>query len=460
MNKIALAERLEGYAKVFASECPIAVDLVAMGKALREMKEEKFASIIDGAYSADEEVEEVEAVGLVAPMQGPGSYRGRGLPQSRKWEQQRSGPGGGQGPAMVAELAERAQADPEFARKLEELAKSASEEAEEKAEEKEAVFTQRVGPGPKYGPGSRPSKTMPGSGGGRGAKMVADLAEKADKDPEFARKLEELAKSASVGVDETVDAGQNTDVPEAKKDPVGVSWSKSASTAVLQALVRDVTGMNKSVCCDTKQNLTKEQMPDADKKAETPASLKADQIPDESESLDSDMVAKSKKTSLKKEAGAKRGPGKPDGTGPWSGKKECPLSNKNAQGEEDFEDQHEETEEEALKEIAEGLETAQEGLEKVEKAEVAEEAVDKMQNKKKDKEAAKKTTEEELDEMKRQKVREEKAKKQEELKKKSRPKAEEKSAGDKVLAEGFEFDAAMQDIDIDPAEQKKLASLF
>jgi hypothetical protein len=452
MNKIALAERLEGYAQVFASECPIAVDLVAMGKALRQMNDEKFASIINDAYDADEEVEALW-------VSGPGQRRGPGPSKMTQMGELRTGPGGGRGPAMIADLAQKAQADPEFARKLEELAKSASEDTEEK----EAVLTQQTGPGPKYGPGTRPSKSMPSySGGGKGAKLVSDLAEKAEKDPQFAKKLEELAKSASESnEDETVDAGQNTDIPKAKDEPVGKSWSKSASAAVLQALVRDVTGMNKSICCDTNQKLTKEQMPDAEKKAETPASLKPDQTPDESESLDSNMVAKSKKTPLKKEAGAKKGPGKPDGTGPMSDTEECPKSDKSAQDEEKLEEKHEEKEEEALKEIADGLETAQEGLEKVEKAEVAEKAVDDMQEEEgEEKDAGKKTTEEELAEMKKQKAQELKSQKQKELKKKSRPKKEEKSAGDTVVAEGFEFDATMQDIDINPEEQKKLASLF
>lgn len=373
MNKIALAERLEGYAKVFASECPIAVDLVAMGKALRQMNEEKFASIINSGYDADEEVEALW-------VSGPGQRRGPGPSRMTQMQQQRGE-----------------------------------------------------------------------SGGGRGAKIIADLAARAENDSQFAKKLEEFAeRNAADQDDDTVDAGQNTDIPKAKDKPVGQSWSKSASAAVLQALVRDVTGMNKSICCDTKQKLTKEQMPDAEKKAETPPSLKPDQTPDESESLDSDMVAKSKKTPLKKEAGSKKGPGKPDGTGPWSGTEKCPKSDKDAQDEEEFEEKHEETEEKALKEIADGLETAQEGLEKIEKSEAAEEAVDKMQDKDKAKEAGKKTTEEELAEMKKQK----------DLKKKSRPEMEEKSAGDTVVAEGFEFDATMQDIDINPEEQKKLASLF
>jgi len=51
--------------------------------------------------------------------------------------------------------------------------------------------------------------------------------------------------------------------------------------------------MNKVQCCDTGRHLEKKQMPDGEKKAETPSTLKPEQTPDIAESIDSDMVAKS-----------------------------------------------------------------------------------------------------------------------------------------------------------------------
>lgn len=76
-------------------------------------------------------------------------------------------------------------------------------------------------------------------------------------------------------------------------EAVGSFWTKAASAAVLNNLVRDVVGMNKSVCCDTGRHLDKVQMPDGDKKAEKPAQLKDDQTPSIKESLKSGIVEKS-----------------------------------------------------------------------------------------------------------------------------------------------------------------------
>lgn len=385
MNKIALAERLEGYSKVFATGCPISVDLMAMGKALRNMSEEKFASIIESGYEADEIMEQVES-GLLPSAKAPGEY-------SR-----------------------------------EQALRSKSPKVEK-------------------------------------AKSILDTMTPAERDVLFSELGWDETKLSKMGSEED-EQNKDSQKPYSGEKMVGEKWSKEASAAILQNLVRDVTGMNKSICCDTNRELTKEQMPDAEKKQQTPSSLKPDQIPEQSENLDSDMVAKAKKAKpVNKEAGSKKGPGIPDGTGPMSGTSACPMNkeDKDASSEE-----HEEKEEKALEEIAEGLEKAQEGLDKVEKVEVVEKAMEKKEDEDKEdegeeKEARKMSTEEELAKMKKQKSDEDKAKRMEDIKKKSRPKSEEsqKSAGDqKVSADGVEFEASMQDIDIDPEEQKKLASLF
>lgn len=111
-------------------------------------------------------------------------------------------------------------------------------------------------------------------------------------------------------------------------ETMGMYWNREASNAVQQNLLRDVLGMDKSICCDTNQKLEKKQMPDGEKKAEKPATLKDEQTPDVGESLDSDMDKKVKDQEIRKEAGSVKGPGKPDGTGPYSGKEECPMSKK------------------------------------------------------------------------------------------------------------------------------------
>lgn len=393
MNKIALAERLEGYSKIFASENPMAIDLMAMGKALRVMSDEKFASNINSEFDIDGVTEATDdKESAMVPFTQPGkepSMPGGALPAGRRMQRQR--PGIGRGRAMLepptqAELMENPELAREWADKVEQaFGKAASEENTEK----------------------------------------------------------------------DVEAGQNTEYQgKTKEKMVGEKWSKAASAAVLQNLVRDVVGMNKSICCDTKQHLTKEQMPDAEKKAQTPSSLKPDQTPDKSEALDTDMVSKANKAKpVNKEAGDAKGPGVPDkdGKGPYGGTDKCPKSKKEEK--DASSEEHEEKEEEAMKEIADGLETAQEGLDKMEKAEVAEEATSEKEKEAKDDSDVKK----DVAKLKKEKEKEDKAKKMEELKKKSQGREAEDT---KVLADGVEFNASIQDIDMSPEEQKKLASLF
>jgi hypothetical protein len=112
---------------------------------------------------------------------------------------------------------------------------------------------------------------------------------------------------------------------------VGMYWNKAASNAVADALLKDVVGMDKSICCDTKRHLDKEQMPDSEKKQETPSTLKGEQIPVNKENLDSGIVEKAKAAKpVNKQAGSEEGPGKPDGTGPCKDTTECPNSDKAA----------------------------------------------------------------------------------------------------------------------------------
>lgn len=110
--------------------------------------------------------------------------------------------------------------------------------------------------------------------------------------------------------------------------PEGNSWNREASEAVARNLIADIFGkeaMEKAVCCDTGRKLDKKQMPDATKKQEKPATLTDEQTPKLSEALDSDMYEKSQ-GSVRKEAGSRRGPRKPDGTGPGRGSSKCPYS--------------------------------------------------------------------------------------------------------------------------------------
>jgi hypothetical protein len=117
----------------------------------------------------------------------------------------------------------------------------------------------------------------------------------------------------------------NEDGKEKAASEEGLYWNREASDIVIAGLVKEYTGAS----------LTKEQMPDGEKKAEKPATLKEEQTPDISESLDSDIV-KHSQSPVKKEAGSLKGPGKPDGTGPCKDTDECQMSgNKEAMTDEE-----------------------------------------------------------------------------------------------------------------------------
>ena len=76
----------------------------------------------------------------------------------------------------------------------------------------------------------------------------------------------------------------------ASTESTGMFWSKEASEAVLNNLVRDVVGMDKSICCDTKRHLDKGQVPDGTHNGEKASNLKPEQTPDQKDVLDSGIV--------------------------------------------------------------------------------------------------------------------------------------------------------------------------
>jgi hypothetical protein len=331
MDKMALANRFDGYSRIFASDHPIGIDLKAMADTLRKMPEEKFAKIVDAGYTEDK-----EAMGLMtqAPsISQPGAGRSSITP-------------GGQPPASAYH---------------EEL----------------------------------PLK--PGK-----AKMAPDVMSAIQQvfkpSPDQIKKLEALVKSDSTAEVEAV-AQPAAPVPAAQ--PATDPWSKLAADHIAQNLVRDVLGMNKSVCCDTGRHITKEQTMDGHKAPETKGvvnrqedtgrALTPEQIPDIGEKLNSDMYKKSK------------GPVKKAST----------------------------TEETPDAKAAEPQEVNEKDAKEVDP-----------------KETAKKVKEMEDD------------KKKAEAKAKSRPEKEEVEAN-VLTAEGIEFDNVMQDnIDMESPEIKKLSSLF
>jgi hypothetical protein len=114
----------------------------------------------------------------------------------------------------------------------------------------------------------------------------------------------------------------------------GMYWNKEASDAVAGALLKDVVGMDKSICCDTGRKLEKKEMPDSEKKQETPSTLKGEQIPQDKENHDSGIVEKA--NAAKKQAS---------------------------------DEEHEEKEADAIKDIKDGIEKIEEAVEKIEEVE-------------------------------------------------------------------------------------------
>lgn len=262
----------------------------------------------------------------------------------------------------------------------------------------------------------------------------------------------------------------------------GAYWNKQASSAVLNNLLREVTGMEKVIPFNTGRKLTPEQTPDAKHKGipETPPTLKKEQTPDESDVLKSDMVAKSKKAPVKKEAGSIKGPGKPDGTGPMSGTPECPMSKekkeeeeksaacgKKHSGEEEGEMDKDADQnapggsqnnpnppaEKLLKEKGMDKDAGVEEIKKQKAEKEEEKAEDLGEKAQEDILKAKKTLE-------KSKEKEEKAEElMPEEKPEEKPEKEEKDASSYTVG-GIEFISPMEDISLDDKEADHLSQLF
>lgn len=137
-------------------------------------------------------------------------------------------------------------------------------------------------------------------------------------------------------------------VVESSDESAGLYWNRDASEAVMNNLIRDVTGMNKTICCDTGSKLTPEQTPDGKHAGvpEKPTTLKDEQTPDQVDVLDSGIVEESNKTPLKKEAGSKKGPGVPDGTGPGADSGKCPMKKDDEKKDDEVKDKDKKDDEE------------------------------------------------------------------------------------------------------------------
>ncbi len=152
---------------------------------------------------------------------------------------------------------------------------------------------------------------------------------------------------------------------EASDETLGSYWNREASEAVINNLLKDVCGMDKSTCCDTKRHLDKEQIPDASHAGlpMKPATLQTKQTPDLEKVLDSNMLAESKKTPLKREASEEKKEEKQE---------EKPAVVEESAKAEKEEQKVEKLEDKALDLIQEAVKVLEDAKEKEEKAEKAE----------------------------------------------------------------------------------------
>ena len=405
---MALADRFEGYSKVFASESAFGIDLKAMADTLREMPEDKFAKVINAGFEEDKEAmlttpgRQITQPTLhggrpdVSPTPGgivPTDPMFKGVPKGLKAK-------------MISNIAKKRKIDPSMVQSIYEDFQVAAKEASS-----EEVDAGLVTPGHQVGQPTLPSSRkdpVHTPGGivstdpmfkevpkGLKAKMISDIAKKRKIDPSMVQSIYEDFQVAAKEASEEVDAC-------GKKEASESAWTKEAFDYVAQSLVRDVLGMEKSICCDTKRHLDKVQMPDAKKSPETKgavaraedtgAALKPEQVPDLSEVLESDMYKKSK-GAVRKEAAVEETP---------DAKAAEPQDVKDA-------------------------------------GKVKDPAV-------------------EIEKMKKEKAKEE-------LKEKSRPKAEapkeaEVVEANTIVAEGIEFDGVLNEVDASDEDVKKLSALF
>lgn len=251
---------------------------------------------------------------------------------------------------------------------------------------------------------------------------------------------------------------------EATDKTAGMYWNKESSEAVVDYLLRDVVGMNKSVCCDTGRKLEADQVPDGSHKGvpEKPNTLKPEQTPDIAASLDTDMVSKSR-GAVRKEAGSKKGPGVPDGTGPMKDSPQCQM--KKEDDKESSEKVAEEKEAEEKK-VIESEAAEKESAEK-ESAETVEKESDEKESSEKEakiSDVEKKRADQKRAEADKAEMRSEKAKEKEEKDEETSEEEDKESCMKKESSfssfEGIELAASMDEATLNDAEAEMLSKLF
>lgn len=214
---------------------------------------------------------------------------------------------------------------------------------------------------------------------------------------------------------------------EASEKTAGMFWCKQASKAVVDNLLRDVVGMNKSVCCDTGRHLDKEQIPDGTHKPTLAPTLKKEQAPDIEKSINSGMVEKSH-GAVKKEAA----------TGADIAKAREEKKNK-----------------ELLKTLEKDQKAKKTKKKEKSASDEAEEKIEQIAEKKE--EEAEKLVEQAQDDLKKAEEKLEEAKEEED--KAEKAEKEEKDAASSVI-EGIELMSSLDEVELDAGEAAKLSRLF
>lgn len=256
---------------------------------------------------------------------------------------------------------------------------------------------------------------------------------------------------------------------EATDKTAGMYWNKESSEAVVNYLLRDVVGMNKTVCCDTGNKLEANQVPDGSHKGvpEKPSTLKPEQTPDISASLDSDIVSKSK-GAVRKEAGSKKGPGVPDGTGPMKDSPECKMNKKKEEDKKEKDaTEKEATEKDAGRIKGPGVPDGTGPRGGTSQCQMSEEESKEEESKEKDAGLAdveEKRKEQKEGEAEKAGERAEKIREKEKEKEEKEKKEEDKESCMKKEAvssfEGIELAASMDEATLDDAEAEMLSKLF
>jgi hypothetical protein len=283
MDRIALSNRLKGMSEVFASDNEIAQDLSAMSYVIANMSDEKFSTIINPDVDGKE-----AGFGANVDFGGGKNYTPSTIPskeQAGRFQVGKINPN--MDPVSLGYLIDYVLKGEKVNGKKQFLSSSEAKEV----------------------------------------KKVHDMYQA--KLDEAIRKMEmeemkgDVTPSAVPAVAPRM-ASEDSEL----EDVVGMYWTREASDAVANAILKDVLGMDSSTCCDTKRHLDKEQMPDSEKKQETPPTLKGEQIPQDKENHDSGIVEKAKAAKpVNKQAGEDKGPGVPDGTGPGKDSPACKVNN-------------------------------------------------------------------------------------------------------------------------------------